>query len=61
MQEKAYAYFGDSAKLDLESTHHNTKEGIHTANMGGCYMAIVFGFSLLATSSNMRKGWAILK
>ena len=21
---------------DLENTHHNTKDGIHTANMGGC-------------------------
>lgn len=45
MEEKAYAYFGDSAKLDLFNTHHNTKDGIHTANMGGTYMAIVYGFA----------------
>lgn len=45
MEEKAYDYFGDSAKLDLENTHNNTKDGIHTANMGGCYMAIVNGFA----------------
>ncbi len=45
MEEKAYEYFGDSAKLDLENTHNNTKDGIHTANMGGCYMAIVNGFA----------------
>lgn len=44
MVEKAYEYFGDSAKLDLFNTHHNTKDGIHTANMGGNYMAIVYGF-----------------
>lgn len=44
MEEKAYEYFGDSAKLDLFNTHHNTKDGIHTANMGGNYMAIVYGF-----------------
>jgi len=44
MKEKAYEYFGDSAKLDLFNTHHNTKDGIHTANMGGNYMAIVYGF-----------------
>lgn len=44
MEEKAYEYFGDSAKLDLFNTHHNTKDGIHTANMGGTYMAIVYGF-----------------
>lgn len=45
MAEKAYDYFGDSAKLDLFNTHHNTKDGIHTANMGGNYMAIVYGFA----------------
>lgn len=44
MKEKAYYYFGDSAKLDLFNTHKNTKDGIHTANMGGNYMAIVYGF-----------------
>jgi len=43
--EKAYDYFGDSAKLDLFNTHKNTKDGIHTANMGGNYMAIVYGFA----------------
>lgn len=45
LEEKAYSYFGDSAKLDLFNTHHNTKDGIHTANMGGTYMAIVYGFA----------------
>ena len=44
LDDKAYMYFGDSAKLDLFNTHHNTKDGIHTANMGGNYMAIVYGF-----------------
>jgi alpha,alpha-trehalose phosphorylase len=44
MVDKAYEYFGDSAKLDLFNTHKNTKDGIHTANMGGNYMAIVYGF-----------------
>lgn len=44
MTEKAYDYFGDSAKLDLFNTHKNTKDGIHTANMGGNYMAIIYGF-----------------
>jgi alpha,alpha-trehalose phosphorylase len=28
----------------LFNTHKNTKDGIHTANMGGTYMAIVYGF-----------------
>ena len=44
LKDKAYEYFGDSAKLDLFNTHGNTKDGIHTANMGGNYMAIVYGF-----------------
>ena len=44
MVDKAYQYFGESAKLDLFNTHKNTKDGIHTANMGGTYMAIVYGF-----------------
>ena len=41
MPEKAYEYFGESAKLDLYNTHKNTKDGIHTANMAGNYMAII--------------------
>lgn len=45
MHAKGYDYFGDSTKLDLENTHNNTKDGVHTANMGGCYMAIVNGFA----------------
>ena len=46
-KDQAYRYFGDSAKLDLLNTHKNTKDGIHAANMGGCYMAIVNGFAML--------------
>lgn len=42
--EKAEAYFGDSAFLDLNNMHGNTKDGLHIANMGGTYMAIVYGF-----------------
>lgn len=45
MTDKAYEYFGDSAKLDLFNTHKNTRDGIHTANMGGTFMAIVYGFA----------------
>jgi alpha,alpha-trehalose phosphorylase len=44
-REKAYNYFGDSAMLDLYNTHGNTKDGIHTANMGGNWMAIMYGFA----------------
>ena len=44
MEEKAYDYFSFSSKTDLLDTQKNTKDGIHTACMGGTYMAIVFGF-----------------
>jgi alpha,alpha-trehalose phosphorylase len=43
--DKAYSYFDNSALLDLCNTHGNTKDGIHTANMGGVWMAIVYGFA----------------
>lgn len=45
MKDKGCFYFGDSTKLDLENTHNNTKYGIHAANMGGSYMAVVYGFA----------------
>ncbi len=42
--DKAYRYYRGSAALDLEDTHGNTADGIHAANMGGCWMGIAFGF-----------------
>ncbi len=64
MPGKAYEYFGNSAKLDLFNTHNNTKDGIHTANMGGNYMAVVYGFgglrlkeSGLYLAPSLPKGW----
>ncbi len=42
---KAYDYFIHTTRLDLDNTHHNTKDGIHTANMGGTYMGMVYGFA----------------
>ena len=43
--EKAWSYFGDCLKNDLENRQGNTCDGIHTANMGGSYMVIVNGFA----------------
>lgn len=42
--EKAYEYFTETAALDLDDSHGNTKDGIHAANMGGTWMATVWGF-----------------
>lgn len=44
-EDKAYEYFIETARLDLDNTHNNTKDGIHIANMGGTWMAIVYGFA----------------
>ncbi|MBJ6361624.1 glycoside hydrolase family 65 protein [Paenibacillus sp. GCM10012307] len=43
--DKAYSYFNETARLDLDNTHGNTKDGLHLANMGGTWMAIVSGFA----------------
>lgn len=43
--DKAYHYFLETARLDLDNTHGNTKDGLHMANMGGTWLAIVFGFA----------------
>ncbi len=44
LKEKAFNYFGNSLNLDLLDLQRNTKDGLHIANMGGNYMAIVYGF-----------------
>lgn len=44
-KEKAYNYFIETARLDLDNTHGNTKDGLHMANMGGTWLAIVYGFA----------------
>ncbi|WP_440961817.1 glycoside hydrolase family 65 protein [Paenibacillus nitricinens] len=44
-KDKAYNYFIETARLDLDNTHGNTKDGLHLANMGGTWMAIVYGFA----------------
>lgn len=43
--EKAYAYFLETARMDLDDYKGNTQYGIHTANMAGSWMCIVNGFA----------------
>jgi alpha,alpha-trehalose phosphorylase len=43
--DKAYRYFSDTATLDLENKHSNTRAGIHAANMAGTWQGIIFGFA----------------
>jgi alpha,alpha-trehalose phosphorylase len=62
--DKAYDYFIETARLDLDNTHGNTKDGLHLANMGGTWMAIVYGFagtrlkdSGLSLTPSIPSGW----
>lgn len=42
---KAYSYFMDTATMDLTDLQGNTADGLHLANLGGSWMAIVQGFA----------------
>ncbi len=42
--DKAYAYFERTARMDLDDVNGNVKDGIHTASMGGTWLALVAGF-----------------
>lgn len=50
--DKAMDYFRRSATLDLDDAHGNTKDGIHTANMGGTWLALVSGFGGLRVKAD---------
>ncbi len=43
--EKAYDYFMQTARLDLDNLHHNTQHGLHCAALAGSWMAVVYGFA----------------
>lgn len=43
--EKAYEYFLESIRVDLQDSHGNTKDGLHMANLAGCCLGIINGFA----------------
>jgi len=43
--DKACAYFAQTARVDLDDIHGNTKDGIHTASMAGSWLMITAGFA----------------
>jgi hypothetical protein len=43
--DKAYDYFMETARLDLDDTHGNTHYGVHTAAMAGTWMGVAYGFA----------------
>ncbi len=44
-RDPAWRYFLHSLYLDLRDTHGNTADGVHIANAGGAWAAIVCGFA----------------
>jgi alpha,alpha-trehalose phosphorylase len=44
-RDKAYDYFMETARLDLDDTHGNTHYGVHTAAMAGTWMGVSYGFA----------------
>ena len=45
MTEQAEKLFEDTIGMDLGDTHGNTRDGLHTANMGGAYLSVLRGFA----------------
>jgi kojibiose phosphorylase len=43
--DRALAYFGRSAFVDLADNQGNTRDGIHIASAGGTWQVVVFGFA----------------
>ena len=61
---KAYDYFVDGVRTDLDDRHGNTANGVHTAAMAGAWHGVVAGFAGLrmqraepAFSPQLPSGW----
>lgn len=50
--EKAKEYFLETLSTDMDDMHKNTRDGLHTANMGGSYLMVVRGFAGLTVDDN---------
>ena len=54
-EDLAFDYFEQSLYLDLADTHANTADGVHIANAGGVWAALVHGFGGMAdTGEHLR-------
>jgi len=42
--EKAYDYFMETARMDLDDIHGNSRDGVHIAAMAGSWISVVYGF-----------------
>ncbi|MBT1062023.1 glycoside hydrolase family 65 protein [Bowmanella sp. Y26] len=43
--QRAYEFFHDTVRMDIDNRHGNTEYGVHTACMAGSWMSIVHGFA----------------
>jgi len=50
---KAYDYFMETARLDLDNTHGNTHYGVHTAAMAGTWLGVAYGFGGMRVEQGM--------
>ena len=64
MAERAENLFRETVDLDRSDTHGNTRDGLHTANMGGAYLCVLRGFAGLtleegglSLSPTLPPGW----
>lgn len=48
--KKAYQYFIQTVRTDLDDNQRNTKDGLHMANMAGAWLCIVHGFAGMKTT-----------
>ena len=42
--QKAYTYFLDTLRVDIDNLHGNTSHGVHMAAMAGSWLALAWGF-----------------
>ncbi|HRE27286.1 MAG TPA: glycosyl hydrolase family 65 protein, partial [Anaerolineales bacterium] len=43
--DQAYAFFMETARMDLDNKHGNTPYGAHLAAMAGAWLSLVYGFA----------------
>lgn len=51
--DKAYAYFLDTLRVDLDDLHGNAAHGVHMAAMAGSWLALTWGFGGLRVIDGM--------
>ncbi len=52
MPAEALQLFQETVALDVDDAHGNTRDGLHTANMGGAYLTILRGFAGIMLDGN---------